>query len=282
MVSLPQPLIPPAPVFVWATVSAVSPLRITLDGDTAALGFTPRSLIDPLVLRVGQRIRCELVGGEPVVLGVNGGAVGYRFMQTVIFTATGSFTKASYPWLRAIRARGVGGGGAGGGLTTGTAVNGRAGGGAGGYSEKFITDIAALAASETITVGTGGTGGTGNGADGVASSAFGMTCNGGVGGIAAPALGGTASGGDINIPGGASGPPSGTGLASVPFAMGSPGGTSLLGAGGTASLSAAAGISGGNGLGYGSGGGGAVRGTTSSAPTGGNGAPGIWILDLYA
>jgi len=40
-------------------------------------------------------------------------AQGYTYHSTVYFTSSGSFTKASYPWLRAIRVKVVGGGGGG-------------------------------------------------------------------------------------------------------------------------------------------------------------------------
>lgn len=62
-----------ASTFTWGTVTGVSPLRVRLDGDLAALPFTPDSLIDPLALAVDDRVRCELANKRPVVLGVAGG-----------------------------------------------------------------------------------------------------------------------------------------------------------------------------------------------------------------
>jgi microcystin-dependent protein len=59
--------------FVWATVTAVSPLRVRLDGDTTALTFTPDSLIDPLSLAVGSRVRCEISERRVVIHGTTGG-----------------------------------------------------------------------------------------------------------------------------------------------------------------------------------------------------------------
>jgi hypothetical protein len=102
-------------------------------------------------------------GFEPVdVFGaaVNGTAV-YRFVTTVYFTSSGTFTKADYPWLRAIRVKCQGGGGGGGGAaTTGVGQQAISSGGAGGaYAESFITNIAGLDASVTVTRGAGGTGG---------------------------------------------------------------------------------------------------------------------------
>lgn len=61
--------------FTWGTVTALSPLRIKLDGDTAALPFTPDSLVDPLTLAVDNRVRCELASNRLVVLGRAGGVV---------------------------------------------------------------------------------------------------------------------------------------------------------------------------------------------------------------
>lgn len=60
---------------IWATVTAIAPLRIQLDGDTAALPFTPDSLVDPGVLAVSDRVRCELGGRRVVVVGRAGGLV---------------------------------------------------------------------------------------------------------------------------------------------------------------------------------------------------------------
>ena len=136
-------------------------------------------------------------------VGVDGSAVttsidyqlntGYRYHSTVYFTSSGTFTKASYPWLRAVRVKvqGAGGGGGSGARTSGSFGNNHgAAGGAGGYAERFITDIAGLAASETVTVGSGGAAGANPntsdvhnvGSNGGNSSAFGLTGTGGQGG----------------------------------------------------------------------------------------------------
>lgn len=61
--------------FVWATVTSVGPLRVKIDGDSAALPFVPDSLIDPLELAVGTRVRCELSARQLVILGKSGGGV---------------------------------------------------------------------------------------------------------------------------------------------------------------------------------------------------------------
>ena len=89
----------------------------------------------------------------------SGGVDTYRYVDTVYFTSSGTFTKATYPWLRAIRVRLVGAGGGSGSTTAtlnATGDSSTAGGGGGGaYAESFITDIASLASSVTVTVGTG-------------------------------------------------------------------------------------------------------------------------------
>lgn len=60
--------------FTWGTVTAVSPLRVQLDGDPAALPLVPGSLVDPVTLTVGNRVRCELTDSRRVVVvGVSGG-----------------------------------------------------------------------------------------------------------------------------------------------------------------------------------------------------------------
>jgi hypothetical protein len=142
---------------------------------------------------------------------------GYQYRQTVYYTSSGTFVKADYPWLRAIRVKVVGGGGGSGGCVA-TGANQLAAGGAGaggGYAEKFITDIAGLSASETITRGGGGAGGAaGNnaGTNGSTSSAFGVSATGGAGGAGSTTFsisnffpsvrsGGVGSGGDLNING---------------------------------------------------------------------------------
>ena len=59
---------------VWGTVTDTSPLRVTLDGDTTELPFTPDSLVDPLVFAVNDRVRCDLAGRRLVIVGRAGGS----------------------------------------------------------------------------------------------------------------------------------------------------------------------------------------------------------------
>lgn len=60
--------------FTWGTVTALGPLRVKLDGDSAAIPVTPDCLVDPLTLAVSTRVRCELTNNRLVVHGVAGGA----------------------------------------------------------------------------------------------------------------------------------------------------------------------------------------------------------------
>jgi hypothetical protein len=78
----------------------------------------------------------------------------FAFVETVYFTSNGTFTKADYPWLRAIRVKCQGGGGGGGRAvaTSSSTVSAGDGGGGGGYAESFITNIASLDASVTVTL----------------------------------------------------------------------------------------------------------------------------------
>lgn len=55
--------------FTWGTVTATAPLRVKLDGDTAALAVTPSSLVDPILLAPGDRVRVELANNRVIVHG---------------------------------------------------------------------------------------------------------------------------------------------------------------------------------------------------------------------
>lgn len=59
--------------FVWATVSSISPVRVTLDGDTAELPIALDALVDPTSLSVGDRVRCEWAGRRLILHGRSGG-----------------------------------------------------------------------------------------------------------------------------------------------------------------------------------------------------------------
>ena len=59
--------------FIWATVTSITPLRVRLDGDTAALPFTPDSIVDPAALIVNDRVRCEIDARRVIIHGRSGG-----------------------------------------------------------------------------------------------------------------------------------------------------------------------------------------------------------------
>jgi hypothetical protein len=221
------------------------------------------------------------------------GVPAYQFVSTVQFTSSGTFDKADYPWLRAIRVRCQGGGGQAGGVNATTASQAAcSGGGAGGsYAESFITDIDSLDASVTVTVGAGGSGAAAgaSGNDGGASS-FGslVVANGGAKGFQRAATSGinastggagSASGsvGQIVVSGGGGG--GGLAVASGEGQNGI-GGGSVLGGGGRQVRTGADQDLPGN-L-YGGGGSGGSSGASEAAKVGSSGAPGIVILELFA
>jgi hypothetical protein len=221
---------------------------------------------------------------------------GHLFVSTIYYTAVGTatFSKASYPWLRAIRVKCQGGGGGGGSArSTGsgeTSVGGSGGGGA--YGESFITDIAGLASSVTVTVGAGGAGGAAiaagqDGSNGGTSSFGALVSAGGGGGgvlgsrnsflnyIRAGGTSGNAATADLSVRGT---------RAATTFVVSSNSVISALGGGaflgqGASGASDAAGF-----LGFQGGGGSGAAATqnTSSARAGGAGGAGIVIVELYA
>lgn len=219
---------------------------------------------------------------------------GYRLNQIVKFTSSGSFSKASYSWLRAIRVRVQAGGGSGAGCQAagGGAYSAGTGGGGGEYAESFITDIAGLASSVTVTVGAGGAGSSGAEGNNGSDSSFGsiVIAKGGKRGSVKPSntyatyfpggAGGTGGTGDLLFAGG--GGESGNGNSSL--GGGGAGGHAHLGGGARSEASGSggaslAGVTGGN---YGGGGGGAFSSTGGAAKAGGDGGDGIVILELYA
>jgi hypothetical protein len=240
-------------------------------------------------------------GYDGVAWGALGGSTtGFKLFGTIYYTTSGTFSKGD-PFgggdigLRAIRVRAVGGGGGGGGAATTsagqTACGG--GGGGGGYAEAFITNIADLASSVTVTCGAGGTGataGNNSGAEG-GSSSFGtsVVANGGNFGLgqaagsplprfsASSGAGGTGVTGDLLVQG--SRPIVMLALASGN--MRAPGGDSFLGFG-AVSGSATSGGNGAAGQLYGGGGsGGGNSENQGTARSGGAGANGIVIVDCF-
>ena len=222
--------------------------------------------------------------------------VGYRYVDSVYFTSNGTFTKADYPWLRAVRLKMVGGGGGGGGAaaTGATTTCAASGGGAGVYGEVFITDIAALSSSITVTVGAGGGGGAAGANDGAAggTTSFGasISVDGGPYGIGITA--GTSprirtansastgnTGVDFSIPGNAGGP----GWAIDGLFIPGVGGENVFSARSNVTLGGASSSRDGPaGRDYGGGGSGAGNGFSRSGASGGNGADGIVVVELFA
>jgi hypothetical protein len=204
--------------------------------------------------------------------------------NVVYFTANGTFTKGDYPGATAFRVKVQAAGGGGGG--SGTTEN-RAGGGGGGgaYSELLITDIVGLSSPVSITVGAGGSGGAAGANDGTAggSSSFGATvvCAGGGGGNSGDGTfvadnGGTVTtAGDFSLQGQGGAPRVATNTAGA-----GQGGSSRLGyQGGQVQLLTSGNVTGLAGAGFGGGGQGARRGAQNNA--GGNGAPGIVIVEVF-
>lgn len=203
--------------------------------------------------------------------------LGYRLVDVLYFTSDAEFKKLSHLWLRAVRVKCQGGGGAGGSISNNTGASG--GGSGGGYAESFIKEEVLLA-SVSVTVGKGGSsvaGGTGgSGGD----SSFGnlVVATGGGGGNA---NGGTSSPGrgtvgDLLIYGSWGVP---AGEASTGISASGPGGSSFMGGGGSGYRLGTSG-NGGAGRLYGGGGGGCRRGSSGTS-TGGDGADGIVIVELY-
>lgn len=242
--------------------------------------------------------RVELATSDETIAGTNGQLAvtpaglaalpGYKLQQTVRFTSSGSFTKASYPNLKAIRIRVVGGGGGGGNCGLATTGNHSAGGGGGGggYAESLVL-AADLATSETVTVGAGG-GGSGSG--GVSSFGSKASATGGIrGGFfndsplmigAVGGLGGVGTIGDFK----SSGAPGGTGSGYGTLGHGGIGGSSVLGGGaaGTYSSGGADANAGTAGRVYGGGGSGAACNAAAiGGASGGSGAAGIVIVEVY-
>jgi hypothetical protein len=218
------------------------------------------------------------------------------YMGSVYYTSSGSFVKGSYPWLRAVNVRVQGAGGGGGGAVASgtnqfTAGDGGAGGG---YAESFITDIENMAGTVTVTVGAGGAGGVhtvNNGLTG-GNSSFGTAVigNGGGGGsnrspqpyglvlYLAGAAGGGSGTGEFVVGGGE--------MTALLSQGGS--GFSIISGPGSSHLSAQKGqistttkVTQAGAL-YGGGGYGALIDSNETNTTGGAGAAGIVIVDLFS
>jgi len=203
---------------------------------------------------------------------------GMPAVRTVVFTASGTWTKL--PGLKRAFSRLQAPGGGSGGADAGSGQDSLSGSGAaGGYSEKMI-EASALGATETVTIGAVGTAGSSSGGDGGGggTTSFGShhSATGGGGGSgddsnSTGGVGGVGSGGDVNICGndglGAQLFVSSTG----DFKNGLTGGGSVLGG---------AAKGGSNGGTYGGGGGGVLS-VNGAATAGTTGGPGIIIITEY-
>lgn len=261
----------------WSAFTELVPMVLASNAETQAGALTTKA-VSP--------------AGLASVVGVG---TGYRLQQVIKYASSGTFLKANYPGLRAICVKVQAGGGSGAGAAT--AASGQnaygTGGGGGGYAESFITDIAGLASSVTVTVGAqvaGAAAGANDGNPGNGSS-FGslVVANGGgpgitkasstLGGYIPGGAGGDATAGDYRV----SGSGGGGGYGAATLASGGFGGSSHLGGGGRtvgtgAGSGRQAGDPGGN---YGGGGGGAMTNQGGAAIGGGSGAQGIVFVEIY-
>jgi hypothetical protein len=235
-----------------------------------------------MLVDAGRRL---VVGGAD--LGTNAVA---SYAEQLIYGSSGTFVKANYPWLRAVLIRVQGsGGGSGGCQVTGSGEAAASGGGAGGgYGERLVS-VAELPASVTVTIGNGGSAGSTSSAGGTGgTTSFGSLASvlGGLGGEL-----GLASQFRSNVSGGA-----GRGASLVPWGVrGDDGGNgrvqngivTQVGMGGGSHLgptrsesNANVGASGVDGNNHGGGAAGSF-GSATTARTGGAGATGIVVLELY-
>ncbi|PZG14414.1 hypothetical protein C1I95_21720, partial [Micromonospora craterilacus] len=144
-------------------------------GATSKYGFPYLASTDEPDLPLATRSLAEGVEAE-----VERMDAGYRYLETLRFTSTGThaFIKADHPLARAARIECQGSGGAGGGSPTTAASQTSAGsGGAGGDYASLWVLMSSLAASVTVTVPGGGAPGSvgGTGGNGAAAS-FGALC----------------------------------------------------------------------------------------------------------
>jgi hypothetical protein len=224
-------------------------------------------------------------------------ADGHRYAGRQVFTASGTFDKlnalgaGSGVVARAliVKVQGGGGSGAGADITGAGQTDNGGGGGAGGYAESFLnpTDVAGLSSSVSVTVGNGGAGSfPGNAGTASTFPSFGTGNGGGTGSrgvtstVAYPRQGGSGGTATDGNTWQTRGQPGGT---SVNFGTGSSDGASghgapsIFGSGGKPTLGVSE-----AGNGYGAGGSGARNNANRATQRdGGNGAPGIVIVEVF-
>jgi hypothetical protein len=246
--------------------------------------MSEKQLNNPLAVTVDAKLFGKLGNefGEFDVSDVPTLGTGGRLRNIVYMTASGVYEKPA--WLKFVRVKGVGGGGASGGApaTNASQASIGAGGGAGGYFEKLIL-AENLLESEVVTIGAAGAGVSGNTGNNGGATSFGTHCTagGGSGGakagpsaghnVAGPTPGGVATGGDINIRG-ATATKGVVELNGGLLTYSNYGGASMFS--GYASLDNGA-------LGYGGGGGGRINWVSAGASVGNSGSPGIVIIEEY-
>lgn len=224
-----------------------------------------------------------------------------RLVGRQIFDTPGSGTYVPTPGTRRAIVRGCGGGGGGGGVgaTDGTSAAGAAGGNSGIIVEREFVAASGFLIGGPFTVGAIGVGGTaGNGAQGGISvitiegitltAVGGSGANGSASGNPNPVIIGpsaqAAFGGsnadyqasDLGQPGWTLAVP-----ASSIQAIGGAGGSGSFGIGGRGAGGVSALGAGQNATGNGAGGGGAAISINTAAADGGDGSPGIWIVEEY-
>ena len=204
-----------------------------------------------------------------------------RYVGRLVYTSSGSFIKNNFPYARMILVRCQAAGGAGAGATSDPF--GGSGGGGGQYAESFL-ETTSLPSSVSVHVGLGGDGIQGLGTNG-GTSKFGSLVVAVGGNASAIANGGqataTADGtGQLifNGSGGGVGARDNVGSARVSF--GGAGGASHLGAGAAGLGVSNVSTNGPPGEPFGGGGAGARR--CVGGREGGDGGPGVVIVELYA
>lgn len=227
-----------------------------------------------------------------LVAGMSGD--GFTTINTISFSASGTYTPSSAD-VKYIIVETTGGGAGGGGSADSS--TGAGGGGGGGAYARATFSAATIGASQAVTIGSGGTAGSvfgGNGGNGGATT-FGalLTANGGIGGRGfvsglLPRISGGGSGGTNAITAGvytAAGGDGSFALITATFVFSGFGGAAAFGSQALSGGSSGAGVAnsqaGQNASGPGNGGSGAVQYLTATPQPGGSGAAGFVYITEY-